>query len=235
MWDAGAAYYLKAGRRSAGDLAAAKKSLLCPGGVGRRSSERISRLNDIGTAAGQCPRREQDEALRLEPAQQEIASRGKIFGDGGAGRRAQPGERDVGSEFARLGRNADAPHEPFLFGLKFDQGGSWLGPGDEGPGLGAAEGTQLLDRHGERRPPALFGGRMDLPRGRIVDVADEAQGQMVMFGFDPERAGNAAAQHGKIHREIGRDFEAREQTGHGSLLSMPRSRKSSRQTGKDIT
>jgi hypothetical protein len=51
---------------------------------------------------------------------------------------------------------------------------------------------------------------MDLPHGRIVGIADEAQGQMVVFSFDPARAGNAAAQHGKVHREIGRDFEARE-------------------------
>lgn len=197
----------------------------------RRSSERIRRLDDIGAAAGRCPRREQDEALRLEPARQEISPRGKIVGDAGPGRRAQPRERDVGSEFARLGRNADAPHEPLLFGLKFDQGGSRLGPGDEDPGLGAAEGTQLLDRHGEWRPPDFLEGRMDVACGRIVDIADEPQGQMVVFGIDPARAGNAAAQHGKVHREIGRDFEAREQTGHGSLLSMPRSRESSRQTG----
>src|SRR6202011_5894591 len=108
---------LAAGGRSADDLAAARKSLLCPGGRSPRSAERISRLDDIRAAARRCPRREQDEALRLEPPRQEIASRGKIFGDGGAGRRAQPRERDVGSEFARLARNADTPHEPFLFGL----------------------------------------------------------------------------------------------------------------------
>src|SRR3979411_2367176 len=43
---------------------------------------------------------------------------------------------------------------------------------------------------------------------------------MVVFGVDPARARETASQHGKVHCEIGRDFETREQTGHGSLLSM---------------
>jgi hypothetical protein len=75
---------------------------------------------------------------------------------------------------------------------------------------------------------------MDVPRGRIIDIADEAQGQMVVFGVDPARARESAAQHGKVHCENGRDFETRKKTGHGSLLSVRGSSEPSRRPCEDI-
>src|SRR5919198_2107640 len=72
---------------------------------------------------------------------------------------------------------------------------------------------------------------MNLPGGQIINVADEAQCQMVIFGIDPARAEEPAPQQGKVLCEIGRDFETREQTGHISLLDRFGTPKSDREPG----
>src|ERR1700674_431866 len=140
----------------------------------------------------------------------------------------------MGREFAWPWRDADAPHESFLLRLKLEQRGGIPGPGDERPGLGATKRAQAFDRHRKSRLPDFFEDRMDVPRGRIIDIADEAQRQMIVFGVDPARARESAAQHGKVHCEIGRDFETRKETGHGSLLSVRGSSEPSRLKPKQL-
>ncbi len=65
-------------------------------------------------------------------------------------------------------------------------------------------------------PADLPERRKNVARRGVVDVADEAQGEMVVLDIDPARAGNSAAHIGEIQSNVGGDLEAREQTGHGS-------------------
>ena len=51
-------------------------------------------------------------------------------------------------------------------------------------------------------------------REAIVDVADEAQRDVVVFRVDPARAGQAPAQQRQRRRDLARDFQADEQAGH---------------------
>ena len=120
--------------------------------------------------------------------------------------------------FLWFGRNADPAHQPFLLGLQLDERLSGLGFGDDRPRPSAAEGVQRLKRYGERRAADLAKRRKNITCGRVVDIADKAQRQMIVFDIDPARARDATAHVGEIESNIGGDFEAREQTGHGSLL-----------------
>src|SRR6476659_8161315 len=56
--------------------------------------------------------------------------------------------------------------------------------------------------------------RGDLMRGHVVDVADEAQRQVIVFGIDPARARQAAAQRRQCLADSGRDFDAGEKPRH---------------------
>jgi hypothetical protein len=47
-------------------------------------------------------------------------------------------------------------------------------------------------------------------RQRVVDVADEAQRQVVVLGIDPARAGQAAAHHRQRLGDLLRDFKSSE-------------------------
>jgi hypothetical protein len=57
----------------------------------------------------------------------------------------------------------------------------------------------------------------DLMRQRIVDVADEAQRQVIILGVDPARPGQAAAHHGERLGNGRWNFQTGKQTGHHLL------------------
>ena len=52
-------------------------------------------------------------------------------------------------------------------------------------------------------------------RDVVVDVADEAQGDVIILRIDPARARQAAAQHRQRLRDLGRNLDAGEKTRHG--------------------
>src|SRR4051794_23471483 len=52
-------------------------------------------------------------------------------------------------------------------------------------------------------------------RDRVVDVADEAQRQMVVLRINPARARQPAAQARQRLSDIGRNFDAGEEPRHG--------------------
>src|SRR5262249_11912001 len=56
--------------------------------------------------------------------------------------------------------------------------------------------------------------RGDLVGVDAVDIADEAQGDVIIFGVDPAGAGKAAPQIGKGLADLGRNFQSSEQTRH---------------------
>ena len=55
-------------------------------------------------------------------------------------------------------------------------------------------------------------------RDDVVDVADEAQRDVIVLGIDPARARQTAAQHGERLAHVGGNFETGEEAGHGERL-----------------
>src|SRR5690242_12626110 len=51
-----------------------------------------------------------------------------------------------------------------------------------------------------------------------VDVADEAERQVIVLGVDPARARQAAAEERQAVADIARNFDAGEETRHGVFL-----------------
>src|SRR4029453_6496241 len=58
----------------------------------------------------------------------------------------------------------------------------------------------------------------DLMREAVLDVADEAQGDVERFAIDPAGAPNAAAHEFKLKGNIGGNLKAGEETRHAVLL-----------------
>ena len=79
-------------------------------------------------------------------------------------------------------------------------------------------GTPLRPPQLERAAAHTAEQRGDLACHAVIDVADEAQRDVVVFRIDPARAGQAAAQHREGLRDLGRKFEAGEKTRHGLTL-----------------
>jgi hypothetical protein len=129
---------------------------------------------------------------------------------------AQAGQRHVRHEAPHLGRHADAAQQPLLFGLQVHQRRRGPRLGHDGAGLVAPEIVEAVQRHREGPAADARQHLVDGVGGSGVDVADEAQGEVVVGGVDPARAGEAAPHQGQLVREDAGDLEAREQAGHGT-------------------
>src|SRR6201985_32490 len=116
-------------------------------------TQRIRRLDDIGSAAGPFTRRIEHETLGSEGVGNQRAPRRKIAGDRAWGGASQARQRDVGRISARLGLNSDAPETPLLFSLKVHQSRFRLYLGHDRPRLIAAEPAQSVAAH-QRLGPA---------------------------------------------------------------------------------
>src|SRR5207248_4000271 len=86
--------------------------------------------------------------------------------------------------------------------------------GDHRARPATAERSQALEAKLEPRPVDLIEQGGDLMGNHVVDVADEPQGQMIIFRVDPARARQAAAEHGEGKRDFRGNFERGEQAGH---------------------
>src|SRR6202023_2767834 len=75
-----------------------------------------------------------------------------------------------------------------------------------------------LETQVEGAPVHLVEQRSDVVRESVVHVADETQGEVIIFRVDPARAGQPAAQHGERLGNVGGNLEAGEQAGHGGNL-----------------
>ena len=123
--------------------------------------------------------------------------------------------------FARLGLEAEPPEPPLLLGLKIEKRRLRLDPRDDRARPGAAEQIEPLEAD-ERRGPTNLGEGLDhVPRHARIDVADEAQGDVVVRGLHPARAHNAAAREGDLRRDALRNFQSREKTRHGPFRRFP--------------
>src|SRR6478735_7520849 len=179
-------------------------------------AQRVGILDHIGPAAGRRARGEQYEARSHEGAAREIAPHRQIVGDILARRIMQPRQRHMGGEFAPFGIEPHALHHPLKFGLQLDQRPARLDGGDHCPRLAAAEALQALQLDLERLAVDPKQHRGDFVRRHAVDIADEAQGDVIIFGIDPARARKAATQIGKGLANLGRNFQSGKQTRHRS-------------------
>ena len=81
-------------------------------------------------------------------------------------------------------------------------------------GLRAAERGQAIEPQLEILAPDLAEHPGDFLRDFVIDIADEAQRQMVVFGIDPARARQPAAQQRQRFAQRGRYFQTCEQSRH---------------------
>ena len=84
-----------------------------------------------------------------------------------------------------------------MFRLKFEQRRDCGHRSDQGTRLAAAEGGEPIKAQFER--PALNAPEQagDIARERVVDIADEAQREMIVLRIDPARPGQTAAHYGQ--------------------------------------
>src|SRR6476659_4714630 len=130
----------------------------------------------------------------------------------------QPRQRHMRREFAALGIEPEPLHQPFEFGLQLAQRPARLDRRDHRPRFLAAKALQALHLDLERLAVDPKQHRGDFIRRHAVDIADEAQGDVIIFGIDPACAGKAATQIGKALADLGRNFQSSKQTRHRKIL-----------------
>ena len=110
--------------------------------------------------------------------------------------------------------------QPLLLGLELDQSRARLHLGDDGARPRTAESVEIVDRDVDRIALDAVEQMRRLVRGAVVDVAQEAQGDVIVVGVDPAGAVQPAAQEGEAIADIGRHFERGEQAWHGDGASV---------------
>src|SRR5712691_8637102 len=106
-------------------------------------------------------------------------------------------------------------HQPLVLGLQLHHGLARPERGHDGARLAPAEGFEILHGELECRAPHPPQQRCDLVRDHVVDIADEAQRDVIIFGIGPARARQPAAERGERLRDVGRDFKTGEEARHG--------------------
>jgi hypothetical protein len=158
-------------------------------------NQRIGFFHDIGAAAARGLGGQKDKTADGKRRRPEIAARRQIGGDVGLAGAVQARQGDVRGEAAALGRKANTLQDAFKFGLQVIEGRRRLDPGPERTRPPIAERAKTIERQFERRPDDLVKGVGDIVGERPLDIADKAQGDVVIFRADPTGAGQAAVQH----------------------------------------
>src|SRR5262245_52313645 len=182
-------------------------------------AQRIGLLDGIGAAAAGGAGGKQDEAADFEgPALIEVVGGDVVVKAVEAGV-LEAGDRHMRGEFPLLGGQAQHLADPFVGRLKPLQVLALGGNADiKGVRLVAAERADALEPDAER--PCHHGVERigDLMGEAVLDVADEAQGDVEGFAIDPAGAPNAAAHEFKLKGNIGGNLESGEETRHAVLL-----------------
>src|SRR6056297_988503 len=125
-------------------------------------------------------------------------------------------------EFAFFRRQPGPPQAPLDLALKIGEFAGKFRTHDQRLRALAAELVKSLESHRHWRAGADLGERgIDLVRHMPVDIADETQGEMVIFRIDPARTRQAGAKQREPFDEIRGDFETCEQAWHRRLPSFP--------------
>src|SRR3972149_6722828 len=167
----------------------------------------------VGPAADRGFGRQQHEPVDAKRRRPERLARRQVFGDLSAGRIAQAGQREMGGIFAALGIEPDPLHQPFKLGLQLVELARRRNAGNDRARAAAAERGEPLELHLEG-PPRDTGQHGHYLAGEAgVDVADEAQGQVIVGRIGPARAGQAAPQGRQRQSDISGNFERRVNPG----------------------
>ena len=141
----------------------------------------------------------------------------EIIGDVEGRRGAQPRQRHVRRELAGLQRKSDPPHHPLFLRLEIEDLRRGNDPCEDRARFASAEGVEAIDGDLQRLTPASFLQHLiNFARHPLVDVADEAKGDVVEFGIDSACARQAAAKRRQGLTDVRGDLDASEQTWHGT-------------------
>src|SRR5437763_10273554 len=181
---------------------------------GGSCAQRVGILDHIGTTSGGGAGREQHEARGRKHLAREIAPHRQIVRNVLAGSIVQPRQLHTRGEFTAVRIEPEPLHQPLQLGLQLDQRPARLDGSDYRAWFLAAKARQALHLDLERLAVDAKQHRGDFVGGNAVDIADEAQGDVIIFGIDPAGARKAAPQSGKRVADLGRDFQSSEQTRH---------------------
>ena len=101
-----------------------------------------------------------------------------------------------------------------MFGLQVGQGRRKPCCGNERPWLCAAERVESTQRHRERRPADQGQRVVNVVGDGAIDVADEAERDVVVIDIDPARAAQAATDHAEFRGKRLGQCETREEARH---------------------
>ena len=118
----------------------------------------------------------------------------------------------------RLERRAEPAQQALLRRLELEQRGRGNDPCMERFRPRPAKGVEALDLNPEGAPAQTRERLGDVSGRGIIDVADEAEGDVIGLRFDPARAGQAAAHQRKPVADLARHLDGGEQTGHGTIF-----------------
>src|SRR4029450_94205 len=92
-------------------------------------------------------------------------------------------------------------------------------PGKDRARLVAAEAAKPVELELERSSSDLAQGEGEVMRDRAVDIADEAERQVIILGIDPPCAGEPRAEHRQSRGNALRNLDGGEESGHGERLT----------------
>jgi len=110
---------------------------------------------------------------------------------------AQPRERDMRRELARIGRHAETLADAFDLRLQRIEVGRGRDAGPYRMRLLLSESADTRQRQRKRGAVDTVQRIGDLVGDMAFDIADEAQRQMVILDIDPAGAGQAAPEQGE--------------------------------------
>ena len=122
-------------------------------------------------------------------------------------------------ELALVRRQAQALAYPLDLGLQLDQVRRRGRRREQGVRFLAAENAEPGQAELELEAPDAAERIGDLVGDMMLDIADEAQRQVIVLDVDPAGARQAAAQEREGHRRIVRNLQGGKQTRHEAILS----------------
>jgi len=151
-------------------------------------------FGEVGTAADRFARGQKHEAPDSERRSIEIAAAGEIMHDIIDPRGFQPGERHMRRELAGVRLKTDALADPLDLALQGEHVRRLREPGPDRVRLFGAEGTDALQPELEFRSIYPVQPVDDLIGRAAIDIADEAQGDVIIFNVDPPGSRETTAQ-----------------------------------------
>src|SRR4051794_13801048 len=115
-----------------------------------------------------------------------MSARGDVIRDIDGRGVAQAGKRYMGRELAGFRLEPELAQEPFLLGLHLVHCALAGGAGENSAGLRPAETVETVDGDGERVAAARVAENgIHFLRHTVVDVTNEAQGDVIVLRIDP--------------------------------------------------